>query len=373
MRTLVPILSITGSDSTGGAGVQGDIKTVSSLGGYAVTVLTSVTVQNSEGIHSLFNLPLDIVEGQLRSVLNDVSPKAVKLGLLGSADNLDMLVRELKGLSNIVCAPGIESSKGELLIDKKSMAGLLHKLLQVADLLVLKKREVELLSGKKIESITKLEEAARILMKFGAKNVLLLGGTNAEGVITNILVMNEGVTFFTLPQSDRFKTHGMVGTLSSAIATYLGKGCSLIDSVNRAHDYLNSIVLLSIELPSGRTARMIDNNKTDLTDRQVEVYNEFMRYVVMFYKEHHEVQFYADKLCVTSRYLSQITAKVSRKSPKMLIDEYLIQELKQQITCTKATIQEICFTHGFSSLSQFSKFFKKMTGESPSRLRARND
>lgn len=369
MKTINTILSISGSDSTGGTGIQGDIKTISALGAYAVTVLTSVAVQNSEGIHSVFYLPNEVVEGQLRSVLNDISPRATKVGLLGNEENIDILVRQLKDVENVVCAPGIVSSRGELLVSEEAVGQLLNRLLPLTEILVIKLQEAKILSRHSIKSNEELEEAGRMLLPYGVKNVLLLGGRSAKGLLTNVLVSKESVNFFTLPESENWKTHGMSGTMSSAIATLLGQGLSVCDAVESAHEYLKRIVLLSVKLHHGKMAKMIQGDKSEITYRQAEIYNGLMQLVATHCHNNHDVLFYANKLCVSSRYLSQVTNRIVGKSPKQLIDEYLLQEVERQILCTQKTIQEICFEYGFSSQSQFSKFFKKMKGQSPSNYR----
>lgn len=370
MKELLPILSITGSDSTGGAGVQGDIKTISALGGYAVTVLTSVAVQNMHGIQSVFNLPSDVVVGQLRSVLNDVQPKAIKVGMIGATDSLHIIVDELKYSSNIVCAPGIETSRGQALMNSEAIHALREKLLPLTTVLVLRQHEAELLLGKPIVSNEEMANAAKQLTLLGAEAVVIYGGHCTKGLLTNVLHCNDKVTFFTLPESDNWKTHGLGGTLSSAITTYLGQTNDIQQAVSLAHEYIKSLVLYSIELHNGQKTQMLSNeDASNVTDRQVEIYNNFMQLVASSFHKQHDVLFYAEKLCVTSRYLSQVTNRVAGKSPKQLIANYIIKEAERQILCTQKTIQEIGFDFGFSSQSQFSKFFKKTKGVSPSQLR----
>lgn len=369
MKTINTILSISGSDSTGATGVQGDIKTIATLGAYAVTVLTSVAVQNSEGVHSVFNLPNDVVEGQLRSVLNDISPNAIKIGLLGDEQNMNVIVRYLNYMDHVVCAPGIVSSRGELLVSENAVRQLRDNLLPLTEILVLKLREAEVLSGKTIVSNEELENAGKMFLSYGAKNILLLGGRSTKGLLTNVLVNKDNVSFFTLPDSDNWKTHGMSGVMSSAIASFIGQGLDVYDSVEKAHEYIKRIVLLSVNLHHGKTAKMIKREQSEITDRQAEIYNTMMQLVATFCRTNHDVMFYANKLCVSSRYLSQVTNRITGKSPKQLIDEYLSQEVERQILCTQKTIQEICFDYGFSSQSQFSKFYKKMKGKAPSNFR----
>ena len=370
MKDLIPILSITGSDCTGGAGVQGDIKTISALGGYAVTVLTSVTVQNMHMIQSVFNLPTDVVTGQLRSVLSDVKPEAIKIGMTGSLDSLLNICKEMSTSNNIVCAPGIETSRGESLMSQEAIKILCDKMLPLTKILVLRLHEAEIILNRRIVSNEDMTNAATQLAQYGPEAIVIFGGHCTKGLITNVLLYNGEVTFYTLPESDNWKTHGLGGTLSSAITTYLGQTKDICKSVALSHEYIKSLVLYSFDTHNGQRTQMLGNEDTSaVTDRQAEIYNNLMQLVAAHFHKQHDVQFYADKLCVTARYLSQVTNHVVGKSPKHLIAEYIIQEAERQILCSQKTIQEICFEFGFSSQSQFSKFFKKIKGVSPSHIR----
>lgn len=370
MKELLPILSITGSDGTGGAGIQGDIKTISALGGYAVTVLTSITMQNMHGIQSVFNLPADVVAGQLRSVVADMHPKAVKIGMMGSTDSILTITNELRYTDNIVCAPGIKSSRGEALMSDGAVHAMCSKILPITKVIVLKLQEAELLYGKPIASNDDMALAAAHIQRYGVEAVVIYGGHCTMGLITNVLMHNSEPRFYTLSESDSWKTHGLGATLSSAIATYLGKTCDIEKAVTQAHDYIKSLVLYSIELHDGERTQMLSSEEViTVTDRQAEMYNNFMQLVASHFRKQHDVMFYAEKMCVTARYLSQVTNRVTGKSPKQLIAEYITQEAERQICYSQKTLQEICFDFGFSSQSQFSKFFKKVKGIAPSQLR----
>ncbi len=371
MKQIIPILSITGSDSTGGAGIQGDIKTIAALGGYAVTVLTSVTVQNLQGVQDMHALPCEVVKGQLRAVLGDIAPKAVKVGMLGTIESAKAIANELKHEENVVYAPGIESSHGKLLAESWEMIDACKTMFPCTKLLVMKMHDVELLLNIKLASNEDIVKAAAALKQYGPRNVLIYGGYSSYGLLTNVLLTEtDHAEYFTLNDTDNWKTHGLGSTISSAIATFLAKGFGVTDSVNAAHEYVRSLVLYSVELHGGNEAKLLKRDaNVSISDRQVELYNKLMQLVAANYRTQHDVLFYADELCVTTRYLAQITRRVSGKSPKRLIDEYIVHESTREIVSTQKPIQAIAFEFGYTTQAQFTKFFKKYKGTSPSKLR----
>lgn len=370
MERLTTILSITGSDSTGGAGIQGDIRTIGALGAYAVTALTSVAVQNSQGIHSVFNLPTNIIGDQIRSLLNDIRPNAIKIGMVGTPDIIDAITKEIHAMPNIVCGMSIESSQGRSLMDNDAIDAMKRTIWPMTDILVLKFHDAEILLNHSIVGSTGMVEAATELIKNGPKSVLICGGRHAKGVLTNVLMANDNVSLFTLPDTDNWKTHGIHGILSSAITTFLAMGESTENAVARAHDYIKSLVLYSLESSFGITHRLMQReNSHDVSNRQMQLYNMFMEHVANSHKQIRDTHTYANMLCVTHRYLAQITRRVAGKSPKQLIAEYITNEAERLLLCTQKTIQEVAFEFGFSSQSQFATYFKKIKGVSPSKLR----
>ncbi|MCQ2227968.1 MAG: hydroxymethylpyrimidine/phosphomethylpyrimidine kinase [Bacteroidales bacterium] len=370
MERLTTILSITGSDSTGGAGIQGDIRTIGALGAYAVTALTSVAVQNSQGIHSVFNLPTNIIGDQIRSLLNDIRPNAIKIGMVGTPDIIDAITKEIHAMPNIVCGMSIESSQGRSLMDNDAIDAMKRTIWPMTDILVLKFHDAEILLNHSIVGSTGMIEAATELIKSGPKAVLICGGRHAKGVLTNVLMANDNVSLFTLPDTDNWKTHGIHGSLSSAITTFLAMGESTENAVARAHDYIKSLVLYSLESSFGITHRLMQReNSHDVSNRQMQLYNMFMEHVANCHKQIRDTHTYANMLCVTHRYLAQITRRVAGKSPKQLIAEYITNEAERLLLCTQKTIQEVAFEFGFSSQSQFATYFKKIKGVSPSKLR----
>lgn len=371
MKEHLPILSITGSDSTGGSGIQGDIKTIAALGGYALTVVTSVVVQGMSSLQKTYSMPPDVVAGQLRAVLGDVRPKAVKIGMLVSADVVNAVAENLPELVNVVYSPVLESSHGNMLVDEQTLAMSCVSIFPHTDMLIMKVSDASRMVRRELQSNEDIQKAAEQLKRMGPKNVLIYGGFSSVGLLTNILLTEEGQAhFFTLAASSNWKSHGLAATLSSAVATLLAKGYDVVAAASGAHDYIRSLMLYSFELQDGRRAQLLNRAvPTGVTDRHAQLYNDLMQLVAKHHKNQHDVLFYADHLCVTTRYLSQVTKRVSGKSPKALIDEYLMHEITRALLSTPQSVQAIAFEHGFCSQAQFAKFFKKHTNLSPTQFR----
>ena len=146
MRELQPILTITGSDSTGGSGVQADIKTISELGGYAVSAITSITVQNTLGIQEFFDVPAEIVSGQIEAIMNDIQPSVVKVGMIRKVETLDVIIDALTKYrpDYIVYAPAIWSSNGDALMTEDVVSQIKYRLLPLCSAVVARKKENEI-------------------------------------------------------------------------------------------------------------------------------------------------------------------------------------------------------------------------------------
>lgn len=385
------ILSITGSDSTGGAGVQADIKTISALGAYAVTAISSVTMQNSSGIHSVYPLPPEIVVGQVRAVMDDVHPRAIKLGLVAHAATITALRDCIVGCPRIVCDPGILSSHGTRLMDDEALASLRRHLLPEVTLLMLRCSEAELLLNTRIATGDDMLRVARRLTEMGPQWVMLRGSQHAEGRLTALLYGTpeapDGVKaeplqqFFSSYNIEGWQRHGVGGALSSAIATRLAFGDDVPTAIRHAHDYLHSQVVYAVEpYPSilpleslrvncAQDKRWPEGQSQGIRQRPAELYNRLLNLIAAHFRTAHDVAFYADRLAITPRYLSQVTRAVVEKSPKQVIDEYLLHETETLLRTTSLTIQEISWQLGFSSPVQLSKFVQKQRGCSPSQIR----
>lgn len=362
------ILCINGSDSMGHSGIQADIRTIKDLGGYAVTAVTSVTVQNHSGIRAVHELPSALVSGQIRAIYEEVRPNAVKVGMICDPDTIRIVRDEIVGCPHIVCSPVILAANGGCLMSNDAIHAFCHDLLPICSLLMLKCIDAEIVLGRRITTDDDMLRAAQELQERGAQWVLLRGGTYLEGHI-NALLKGPAETdlsassaqgghqqFFSSVNIEGWQRHGVGGTLSTAIATRLSLGDDLPLAVSRAHDYLhNQVVFTSAE--------------TSVCLRPNDLYNHFLSLLAAHYREAHDVAFYADQLSISTRYLSQITSAVCGQSPKQVIDNYLLKESEQLLMSTSLTIQEISHTLGFSSQMVFAKFYKTKRGCSPSDYR----
>ena len=319
MKTIQPILTITGSDSTGGSGVQADIRTISELGGYAVSAITSITVQNTLGIQAFFDVPAEIVSGQIEAIMNDIQPSIVKVGMIRRVETLEVVIDALTKYrpDYIIYAPAIWSSNGDALMTEDVVSQIRYRLLPLCSVVVARKKENDII----------LQDTKLLRM--------------AEG---------NGMQVFLL---DNANSHGLTNRFSSALAVYLNQGKKMEDALAMAQDFLN------VEL----------TRESNLQGRSSELYNQFISQVNNFCRTYSDVRFYADQLNVSSRYLAQVTRRISCKTPKAIIDEYIVKEIERELSTTTHTVQEIANTFGFSSQAHLTKFFKKMRGVTPSAFR----
>lgn len=319
MKTIQPILTITGSDSTGGSGVQADIRTISELGGYAVSAITSITVQNTLGIQAFFDVPAEIVSGQIEAIMNDIQPSIVKVGMIRRVETLEVVIDALTKYrpDYIIYAPAIWSSNGDALMTEDVVSQIRYRLLPLCSVVVARKKENDII----------LQDTKLLRM--------------AEG---------NGMQVFLL---DNANSHGLTNRFSSALAVYLNQGKKMEDALAMAQDFIN------VEL----------TRESNLQGRSSELYNQFISQVNNFCRTYSDVHFYADQLNVSSRYLAQVTRRISGKTPKAIIDEYIVKEIERELSTTTHTVQEIANTFGFSSQAHLTKFFKKMRGVTPSAFR----
>lgn len=351
------VLCINGSDSMGNAGIQADIRTIRDLGGCAVTAVTSVTIQNSKGITDIYELPSHLVAGQVRAIYEETFPDAVKVGMINAPDTIAGIRQEIVGCSKVVCSPVVLSSNGRILMSNESIWAYCQQLIPICRLLVIKCVDAEILLGQRICTEQDMRQAVSRLHHLGAVWVLLRGGTYAEGRINALLSGPEYQQFFSSVNVDGWQRHGVGGALSTAIAAQLAKGDDEVDAVTHAHHYLHSQLVYASPKP-----RSLQSNA---------LYDRFMSLLSEFYSQAHEVSFYAERLAVSPRYLSQVTNGICGRSPKQIIDESLLRESEQLLSTTTLTIQQIAYRLGFSSQITFAKFFKAKKGSSPSSYRVR--
>ena len=248
------VLTIAGSDSGGGAGIQADIKTITALGGYAASVVTAVTAQNTLGVRAIHAIPLNIIRLQMQAVLEDIGADCVKTGMLASADVIEMVCDRLNALASgvpVVVDPVMVATSGDRLMDEGAVAVLKNRLLPMAALLTPNIPEAEILCGMKIEGLDAMREAGQALLALGAQAVLMKGGHMGGAQVQDILLSARGIDLFSSPRIDTRHTHGTGCTLASAIATGLAQGMVLPDAVRRARDYVHEAIRSAPRLGAG--------------------------------------------------------------------------------------------------------------------------
>ena len=355
-QSVIPILSINGSDSTGRSGIQADIGTIRNLGGYAVSAVTSLTIQNSNGIEYVEEMSPELVVGQVRSVYREFRPKAVKVGWLDNPETIRRVRDEIIGCGNIVCSPVVLSSKGDSLMGESSIRAFMHYLIPHAKLLVVKAQDAEFMLGMRIETNEDMMQAARLFCEKGTEWVLLRGGLHAEGRVTALLYADDYARFFSSINVEGWRRHGVGGSYSTAMATRLAFGEPMETAIKKAHEYLHSQIVYAID-------------SQDCGIRPQEIYNKFQSLIVHQCRQHHDVYYYADQLAITTRYLAQVTKMVVGKTPKQVIDDYLMEQVRNYLKNTTWSVQEISNGLGFSSPVLFARFVRKYAGKSPRQLR----
>jgi hydroxymethylpyrimidine/phosphomethylpyrimidine kinase len=237
------ILTIAGSDSGGGAGIEADIKTISALGGYACTSITAVTAQNTLGVFGVQVMPADFVKLSIQTVLDDIGVDAIKLGMLANAEIIEAVAAVLPRDVPVVLDPVMVATSGAVLLPDNAIAALRGKLIPRASIITPNLPETAALTGLKLQTSEDFVNAGRALLAMGAEAALIKGGHTDGDTLTDTLVYAGGVETITLPRIPTKNTHGTGCTLASAIATGLAQQMTLIDSVNRARYFLQNAIL----------------------------------------------------------------------------------------------------------------------------------
>ena len=239
------ILIIAGSDSSGGAGIQADIKTITSLGSYAMTAVTAVTVQNTQGVKSVIPIPPKEIKDQIVYTTNDIKPDAVKIGMLHSSKVIKEVIEALKKIkvNKIVLDPVMVAKGGTKLIDDKAIQTLKKKLIKKVSLITPNIPEAEVLTGVKIKNKKDMIIAAKRLIDLGAKNVLVKGGHLKSKKVEDIFLNKSTLKVFYSLRHKTKNTHGTGCTLSSAITTFFSCGKTINKACELAIKYVNSAIL----------------------------------------------------------------------------------------------------------------------------------
>lgn len=308
------ILTITGSDNTGGSGVQADIRAITELGGQVVSVITCLTIQNTLGIQEFYDIPAQTVAHQIEAVANDVQPTIVKIGMVRNLQTLSVIVGFLQRNkpSYVIYDPVVFSSNGDLLMESHLVGMIRNHLLPLCSLIILRRNEsLQILGSNRFDNVYLLEDTA---------------------------------------------VHGYANHLSTAIAYYLAHGNDLNNAIQNASEYIR------IKGPQEKNAH----------SRSAELFRDFKKAIGSYLKQRNDVAFYADYLSVTPRYLAQVTNRAAGLTPKAIIEQHLVDALKHELVSSEQTIQEIAYEYKFSSQAHFAKLFKRITGNTPSNYRKKH-
>ena len=408
MNNKVTILTITGSDSTGGSGVQADIKSITSLGGYAASAITAVVVQDTGGIEHLYDIPAEILDAQLQRVAMDLRPDSVKIGLLRSVEQVETVAALLRKLPCrcVVMDFVIVSTSGARLMEPEVVRATVRHLFPLCTLVMMRRgNALELLRlCRALPGITglapaegalcknSLAEVATAIMRLeaGPQALFLKGEEVSSDAYTDLFLSREAFTeaepssatlaegavaagnlkFFSRMGAIERALHGSAGAFTSALAFYLTKAPSAVVAVERSLAYVNQLILRSVDFKLGKGGALLDHGNRpipgNISARKLEIYNTLMDTIATECSARNNVEYYSGRLSITPRYLSQITKAISGRTPKELIDDYLIKEVETQLLSGELSLKQIASKYGFSSQAQLSKFVQKMCSCSPS-------
>lgn len=248
------VLSIAGSDPTGGAGIQGDLKTLEALGVYGTAVITAVTVQNSAGVTAIHSVPGEIIEQQIVAVCDEFTVEGVKIGMLPTVESVDAVVRALsrQAAVPVVVDPVMRASAGQELAGGEVVAAMQQTLFSRATLITPNLEEATILASMQIDSLVAMQEAASRLSERHGCAVLITGGHATFALATDMLVSDGSVTEFPGTAVTAFQVHGAGCALSSAIAAHLAAGVSLVEAVRCAKDYVGRAIAAAEDLGGAR-------------------------------------------------------------------------------------------------------------------------
>ena len=257
------VLTIAGSDSGGGAGIQADIKAISAMGCFATSAITAITAQNTLGITAVHPIPIEMIEGQIDAVLSDIGTDTIKIGMLHSAEVVSVVADKIEQykIKNVVLDPVMVSTSGHRLIEEQAVEVLKLRLVPLARVITPNIPEAEILAGVKITSEAQFAEVARMLSNGGKNSVLLKAGHLSEDILTDYLYNAEDDTFTTLPSArvDTKNTHGTGCTLSSALAAALARGFSLTEAAKMAKHYIEQAIISGAEYTIGNGFGAVDH------------------------------------------------------------------------------------------------------------------
>ncbi len=249
------VLSVAGSDSCGGAGVQADLKTISALGAYAATAITAITVQDTRGVKSVHAVPSEVVAGQIKAVMDDLCPQVVKIGMVNDVRTVRAIASVLRCCpqTTIICDPVMISTSGHRLVTEEAMEVVKTELFPLSSLITPNLREAEALVGKTFDTLDDMKAQIRLLRRWGNYAVLLKGGHLEGNIMADLLLMPDAdePLLFQSEKVDTPNTHGTGCTLSSAIAALVAQGFSLPEAIRRAKGYVSEAICQGADVRVG--------------------------------------------------------------------------------------------------------------------------
>jgi hydroxymethylpyrimidine/phosphomethylpyrimidine kinase len=247
-------LSIAGSDSGGGAGIQADLKTFQELNTFGMTVITALTAQNTMGVHGVFPQSKEAIVAQLEAVLSDIGTDAVKTGMLFSSDIIIAVAEKLKWyqVKNIVVDPVMVAKGGQALLQPEAVAAVREQLIPLAEVITPNIPEAEVITGRKgIKSMKEMEQAARDILALGAKHVVIKGGHIAGDEAVDVLFDGSSFSYFPSPRIQTKHTHGTGCTFAAAIAAQLAKDSTVHEAVKTAKAFIQAAISSALNIGQG--------------------------------------------------------------------------------------------------------------------------
>lgn len=249
------VLSIAGFDGSGGAGIQADMKTISALGCYATSALTALPVQNTTGVKSIFNIPEEVVGEQIETIVEDIFPNAVKIGMVHTSALVATIVEKLSAYPQlpVIFDPVMVATSGDKLIEEETIQTIINELFPIASVITPNLDEAEILADMKIETVEDMRIAGKKILKLGCQSVLLKGGHLKTEKLTSLYFVPDGsIERFDFTKYKTNNTHGSGCTLSSAIASYLAQGKSLLQAVSLGQKYIHQAIFHGKDVAIGK-------------------------------------------------------------------------------------------------------------------------
>ena len=253
MPKIPTAMTIAGSDSGGGAGIQADLKTFAALGVYGTSALTAITAQNSLGVTAIHEVPTDVIAAQVQAILSDIGADAVKTGMLSSPAIIQTVAQEVQrhGVTRLVVDPVMVAKGGDRLLREDAVEALRTRLLPLATVVTPNTPEAEVLTGLTVRTPDDAREAARRIVAMGAKSVVVKGGHLSGSDAVDVFYDGTQFREFSAPRIDTRNTHGTGCTFASAIAAGLAKGLALEEAVAQAKTYVTEAIRANLEIGTG--------------------------------------------------------------------------------------------------------------------------